>query len=70
MFEKLVQCEELIPNFNKCEDTVPNPHTRKEWVPNPHICKKGYQSTKEGKDQESIESSSTPDPGYQMESTL
>ena len=27
-----------------------------------------YQSKKEGKDQESIQSSTTPDPGYQWES--
>ena len=68
--EELVRREELVPNVNKCEDTIPNPQTRKEWIPNPHICKKGYQSTKEGKDQESIESSTTPYPGYQWESTL
>ena len=28
----------------------------------------GYKSKKEGKDQESIQSSTTPDPGYQWES--
>ena len=28
----------------------------------------GHKSKKEGKDQESIQSSSTPDPGYQWES--
>ena len=30
--------------------------------------KKSQQSKKEGKDQESIQSSTTPDPGYQWES--
>ena len=29
-----------------------------------------YQSKKEGKDQESIQSSTTPDPGYQWESDV
>ena len=31
-------------------------------------CREHKKSTKEGKDQESIQSSTTPDPGYQWES--
>ena len=34
----------------------------------PAICRKADQSEKEDKDQESLQSSTTPDPGYQWES--
>ena len=34
----------------------------------PAICRKADQSKKEDKDQESLQSSTTPDPGYQWES--